>query len=408
MPAALDGLRVLDLSRVLAGPSATQLLGDLGADVIKVERPGRGDDTRSWGPPYAKNADASEGPSAYFLSANRNKRSIAIDLATDAGAALVRRLAKTADVLVENYKVGDLARRALDYASLRAECPRLVYCSITGFGQTGPRASESGYDFVVQALGGIMSLTGEADREPVKVGVGIADLMCGMYAATAILAALRHRDRTGEGQHVDIALYDTQVAWLANEGTSYLVTNERPMRRGNAHATIVPYRVFATRDGHLVLAIGNDLQFRRFVEVVGRADRANDPRFATNDARVRHRAECDALASEILGARTTADWLALLGSAGVPCAPVRTVDQVFADPHTQARAMQIAMEDPTLAGGRVSLIGNPIHASATPPIYRHAPPRVGQHTREILEEQGLTSGEIDALIADGAVIIPAR
>jgi crotonobetainyl-CoA:carnitine CoA-transferase CaiB-like acyl-CoA transferase len=398
---------VLDLSRILAGPSATQLLGDLGADVIKVERPGCGDDTRGWGPPYAHAADGSEGPSAYFLCANRNKRSIAIDLASEDGVALVRRLARSADVLVENYKVGDLARRGLDYASLRGECPRLVYCSITGFGQTGPRAGESGYDFVAQALGGIMSLTGEPDGEPVKVGVGIADLMCGMYAATAILAALRHRDRSGVGQHLDLALYDTQIAWLANEGTSYLLTGERPTRRGNTHATIVPYRVFASRDGHVVLAIGNDAQFTRFAELVERPELGSDARFATNDARVRHRASCDACVGDILATRTTDEWLTLLGPAGIPCSPVRTLDGVFADPHTRAREMRIAIDDASLASGHVSLIGNPIHASATPPSYRRAPPRVGEHGAEILGELGLSTDEIDALAARGA-FSPAR
>ena len=291
---------MLDLSRILAGPSATQLLGDLGADVIKVERPGRGDDTRGWGPPYASGPDGSVGPSAYFVAANRNKRSIAIDLAHDEAPALIRRMARSADVLVENYKVGDLARRGLDYASLARECPRLVYCSITGFGQTGPRSGDAGYDFVAQALAGTMSLTGEPEREPVKVGVGIADLMCGMYAATAILAAIRHRDRHGEGQHLDIALYDTTVAWLANEGQSWLVTGQRPVRRGNAHATIVPYRVFRTRDGHVVLAVGNDLQFGKLALLVGQPELARDPRFATNDARVRNREACDALVGGIM------------------------------------------------------------------------------------------------------------
>ncbi len=407
MAGALDGLRVLDLSRVLAGPSATQLLGDLGADVIKVERPGRGDDTRGWGPPYARAPDGGRGPSAYFLAANRNKRSIAIDLASDEGAALVRRMARSADVLVENYKVGDLARRGLDWASLRAECPRLVYCSITGFGQTGPRASEVGYDFVAQALGGIMSLTGAPEGEPVKVGVGIADLMCGMYAATAILAALRHRDRHGEGQHLDLSLYDTQIAWLANEGQSWLVTGERPRRRGNTHATIVPYRVFPTADGFVVLAIGNDLQFARFAEVVGRPGLALDPRFATNDARVRNRAACDDEVGGIVRARTTDAWLALLGPVGVPCSPVRTLDEVFEDPHTGARAMRIEMATPHVERGQVPLIGSPIHASATPPTYRHPPPAVGEHGREVLEELGLSPSEIDALVAAGVVALAA-
>ena len=403
MNGPLDGLRVLDLSRILAGPSATQLLGDLGADVIKVERPGRGDDTRGWGPPYAEDASGGRGPSAYFMAANRNKRSIAIDLASDEGARLVARMAERADVLVENYKVGDLARRGLDYETLRPRCPGLVYCSITGFGQSGPRSGEAGYDFVAQALAGIMSLTGEPEREPVKVGVGIADLMCGMYATTAILAALRHRDRTGEGQHLDVALYDTTVAWLANEGTSYLTTGARPARRGNAHATIVPYRVFRTSDGHVVLAVGNDGQFRRLCELVGEPAVAQDPRFATNDARVRHREACDRTVAAWMAARSTEAWVALLSAESVPCSPVRSVDQVFADPHTQARGMEVAIHDPTLARGEVRLLGNPIHASATPPTYRRPPPRVGEHGREVLEELGLATAEIEALAARGVV-----
>ncbi len=403
MNGPLDGVRVLDLSRILAGPSATQLLGDLGADVIKVERPGRGDDTRGWGPPYAEDAAGGRGPSTYFLSANRNKRSIAIDLASDDGARLVARMAERADVLVENYKVGDLARRGLDHASLRGRCPGLVYCSITGFGQTGPRSTEAGYDFVAQALAGIMSLTGEPEREPVKVGVGIADLMCGMYATTAILAALRHRDRTGEGQHLDIALYDTTVAWLANEGTSWLTTHRPPARRGNAHGAIVPYRVFRTSDGFVVLAVGNDGQFQKLCELVGEPAVAQDPRFATNDARVRHRDACDTAVAAWMRARTTDAWVALLSAAGVPCSPVRTLDQVFADPHTQARGMEIGIPDPTLARAEVRLLGNPIHASATPPTYRRPPPRVGEHGREVLEELGLETAEIDGLLARGVV-----
>ena len=297
----LDGVRVLDLSRILAGPSCTQLLGDLGADVIKVERPGSGDDTRGWGPPFVEASEpGARALSAYYLCANRNKRSIAIDLAAPEGAALVRRLARESDVLVENFKVGDLARYGLSYGALRAEHPRLVFCSITGFGQTGPLAPRPGYDFLAQAMGGLMSLTGAPDGEPVKVGVGIADLMCGMYAAVAILAALRHRDRTGEGQHLDLSLYDTQIAWLANEGVSHLTTGQLPVRRGNAHPTIVPYQAFETADGWVVLAVGNDAQFARFCALAGLDDMPGDPRFTTNAARVEHRDACVARVREAM------------------------------------------------------------------------------------------------------------
>ncbi len=422
---ALEGIRVLDLSRILAGPSATQLLGDLGADVVKVERPGAGDDTRGWGPPYARAGDGSDAASAYFLSANRNKRSIAVDLACDAGSALVRRLAAASDVLVENYKVGDLARRGLDYASLKDACPRLVYCSITGFGQTGPRAQQLGYDFVAQAMGGIMSLTGEPEGEPVKVGVGIADLMCGMYASVAILAALRHRDRVGVGQHIDLALFDTQLAWLANEGVSHLVTGETPKRRGNAHPTIVPYRVFRTSDGFVVLAIGNDAQFRRFCAAVDaplggdppigsalssapvrerlRERSCRDPRFATNDARVRNREAIEALVAEILGERTTAAWIELCERADVPCAPVSTVSEAFADPQAVARGMRVEVESSAFAGGSVPLIGNPIRLSETPVSYRRAPPGVGVDARDVLLSYGLSEDEIASAVSEGAV-----
>jgi crotonobetainyl-CoA:carnitine CoA-transferase CaiB-like acyl-CoA transferase len=398
-PGSLDGVRVLDLSRILAGPSATQLLGDLGADVVKVERPGAGDDTRGWGPPYARAADGTQGPSTYFLSANRNKRSIAIDLSTDAGAALIRRLAASSDVLVENYKVGDLARRGLDYASLRSACPRLVYCSITGFGQTGPRAAQVGYDFVAQAMGGIMSLTGDPEGEPVKVGVGIADLMCGMYASVAILAALRHRDRTGAGQHIDLSLFDTQLAWLANEGVSHLVTGAAPKRRGNAHPTIVPYRVFATSDGFVVLAIGNDGQFRRFCEAA-ETTLGGDARFATNDGRVRDREACEAAVAELMAAHSTSTWIERLARADVPCSPVNTVGEAFADPQAVARGMRVEIASARFEGGSVPLIGSPIRMSETPVTYRRAPPEIGADARDVLSSYGLTEDEIASALRD--------
>ncbi|MBZ0116665.1 MAG: CoA transferase [Sandaracinaceae bacterium] len=380
----LAGVRVLDLSRILAGPTCTQLLGDLGADVVKVERPERGDDTRAWGPPFTEPADGEAPQSAYFLCANRNKRSVAIDIATDDGAALVRRLAARADVLIENYKVGALARYGLDYASLAL--PRLVYCSITGFGQTGPRARGVGYDVLAQAMGGIMSLTGEPEGAPMKVGVGIADVMCGMYACVAILAALRHRDRTGEGQHLDIALLDTQVSWLINAGADYLVSGRPPARRGNAHPHIVPYQLFETHDGHVVLAAGNDEQFARMCEVMVLERLAYDPRYATNAARVVNRDTLIPMLAARLRERTSADWERALSEAGVPCGPVHDVAQVFSDPQVLHRGMQVRMAQPRASSGHVDLIGNPIHASRTPPTYRRPPPALGEHKDEVIAD----------------------
>jgi crotonobetainyl-CoA:carnitine CoA-transferase CaiB-like acyl-CoA transferase len=378
---ALTGLRVLDLSRILAGPSCTQLLGDLGAEVWKVERPGHGDDTRGWGPPFAGAEGAEE--SAYFLSTNRNKRSLTIDFTTEAGGALVRRLALEADVLVENYRVGTLAQHGLDFASLHAIHPRLVYVSITGFGQTGARREEPGYDFLAQALGGIMSLTGPEDGPPYKVGVGIADQMCGMYAAVGLLAALRHRDRTGQGQHVDVSLLDTQVAWLANAGVATLMTGEAPPRLGNGHPHIVPYDVFACADGHVVIAVGNDAQLARLAGVLG-APWSEDDRFATNRARVAHR---DAMKAAI-EARTR-PWerdalVDALRAAKVPAGPVRTLPEVLDDPHLRERGARVRVEHETL--GEVELLGNPLHLSETPWSARRAPPPLGAHTREVLRE----------------------
>jgi crotonobetainyl-CoA:carnitine CoA-transferase CaiB-like acyl-CoA transferase len=408
MPALpLTGLRVFDLTRILAGPSCTQLLGDLGADVIKIERAGAGDDTRKWGPPYVKDAagnDTSE--SAYYLSANRNKRSITLDLSKPEGQKLARRLIAKSDIMIENFKVGDLAKFGLDYATLSRDFPRLVYCSITGFGQTGPYAPRAGYDMLAQALGGIMSITGPAHdgpgSQPYKVGVGIADLMTGMYAAVAILAALRHRDSTGEGQHIDMALLDTQVAWLANEGLNYLVSGKTPVRRGNAHPNIVPYEVFACADGFVILAIGNDGQFAKFCAFAGRAELAADPRYATNPARVANRAELVAIVNGITGAKPQSHWVEGLAKAGVPCSPVNDIAQVFEDPQVKARNMQIAM--PHASGQDVPLIASPIKMSKTPPAYRHPPPTCGQHTDAILEELlALSPSEIAALRKDGIV-----
>jgi crotonobetainyl-CoA:carnitine CoA-transferase CaiB-like acyl-CoA transferase len=342
-PAPLAGVRVLDLSRVLAGPWCGQLLADYGADVIKVERPGHGDDTRGWGPPFR--GEGAQRVAAYYLATNRGKRSVAIDIATPDGAAMVRALATHADVLLENYKVGQLARYGLDHASLAALNPRLVYCSITGYGQDGPYAQAAGYDFAIQATGGLMSITGEKDgtpgSEPQKVGVAVADLFTGLYATTAILAALHERGRTGRGRWIDAALLDTQVAMLANQASNYLVGGKTPKRMGNAHVNIVPYQVFATLDGHLVLAVGNDGQFARFCELAGRPEVARDPRYAANAGRVERRAELVPLVAQWMLERTTAQWIALLEPAAVPCAPILELPDVFRHPQVMARGMQV-------------------------------------------------------------------
>ncbi len=384
---ALNGVRVLDLSRILAGPSATQLLGDLGADVVKVEKPGEGDDTRKWGPPYIKdNEGRPTGESAYYLSANRNKRSIALDIATDAGREALYQLLSQADVLVENYKVGGLAQYGLDYAQLRHRYPRLVYCSITGFGQTGPYAKRAGYDFLIQGMGGIMSLTGEPEGTPMKVGVGIADVMTGMYAAVGILAALRHRDLTGMGQHIDISLLDSQIAWLVNAGTNYLAAQEPPTRLGNGHPNIVPYQVFDAADGPMILAVGNDAQFRRFCEVAGLDGLAQDERYASNAARVAHRDELCGRIQEALGQRPRTTWLEQLEAVGVPCGPVNDLRDVFNDPHVQARGAHLRMPCAWAQGGELNLLANPLKLSATPVTYRMPPPRLDEHAQQILAD----------------------
>ena len=383
----LAGLRVLDMSRILAGPYCTQLLGDMGADIIKVERPGTGDDTRSWGPPFVTGRDGRPTrESAYYLSANRNKRSLAIDMASPDGAEALRRIAARVDVVIQNFKPGGLAKYGLDHESLLALNPRLVYCSISGYGQTGPNASKPGYDLLAQGYGGIMSLTGEPDGEPMKVGVGIADVMCGMYAASAILAALRHRDATGQGQHVDIALVDTQIAWLINEGVNYLLSGRPPERRGNQHPNIVPYQVFATADGHVIVAVGNDAQFARFCALLGRPDLAADPRFATNPARLEHREVLVAILSGLIAERRKDELIAAMEAQKVPGGPVHTLPEVFASDQVAARQMKITMPHPLAESGTVDLIGNPIRFSATPVSYRRHPPACGEHSREILRE----------------------
>jgi crotonobetainyl-CoA:carnitine CoA-transferase CaiB-like acyl-CoA transferase len=396
-PQALAGVRVLDLSRVLAGPWCTQTLADLGADVIKIERPGSGDDTRAWGPPYLKDADGKDtSEAAYFLGANRNKRSLAVDLSTPEGQAIVRRLAGQVDVLVENFKVGDLARYGLDAPSLLAEHPGLVICSITGFGQTGPYAERAGYDYAVQGMGGLMSVTGERDDRPgggpQKVGVAVADLFTGMYATVAILAALRHRDATGQGQVIDMALFDTQLAMLANLGSNYLCSGKAPGRMGNAHQNIVPYQVFEASDGHLILAVGNDRQFAKFCEIAGHPAWATDARFATNAERVRHRELLVPLLEDAIRQRPRQDWLAALEAAKVPCGSINSIGEALADPQAQARGAVVPLPHPLTPGLR--LIASPMKLSATPVTYRHAPPLLGQHSDELLREAGCSAEEI--------------
>ncbi|MBY5975333.1 MAG: CaiB/BaiF CoA transferase family protein [Phaeobacter italicus] len=382
----LSGVKVLDLSRILAGPTCTQMLGDLGATVLKIENPrSGGDDTRQWGPPYVVDAEGNQSDlSAYFMSANRNKRSVEVDITTSDGQATIRRLAAHADILLENFKPGGLRKYGLDYDSLRKDFPHLVYGSISGYGQTGPNAHKPGYDLMAQGYGGIMSLTGEPDGRPMKVGVGIADVMCGMYACVGILAALRHKEQTGEGQQVDIALVDAQIAWLINEGVATLNTGSAPKRRGNEHPSIVPYGLYETADGHVILAVGNDSQFGRFLQFLGLEGLARDPRFATNPARLEHR---DALADIIVPAirqHTTDAVIAAMEERKVPAGPVQTLDQVFASDQVAARKMAIEMQS---EAGPVQLLGNPLKLSRTPVTYRHAPPTCGSST-DVLEQDG--------------------
>ena len=407
MPSALSHIRVLDLSRILAGPWCSQMLADLGADVIKVERPGTGDDTRGWGPPWLKDeSGADTDVAAYYLCANRNKRSVTIDITCAEGQELVKRLAAESDVVIENFKVGGLKQYGLDYASLRAINPRLVYCSVTGFGQDGPYAPRAGYDFLIQGLGGLMSITGRPDGEegggPMKAGVALTDILTGLYAANAILAALAWRDRSGEGQYIDLALLDVQVACLANQAANYLATGRSPARLGNAHPNIVPYQDFPTADGYMILAIGNDGQFARFCAEAGRPELAGDPRFATNAERVRHRATLIPLLKQLTVLRSTAEWIAALESLAVPCGPINTLADVFADPQVHARGLKVTIPHPV--AGTVPLVANPMKLSATPPDYRLPPPMLGEHTNEILATTlGLQDAEIERLRTDGVV-----
>lgn len=404
---ALSHIRVLDLTRVLAGPWCAQTLADFGADVIKVERPGAGDDTRHWGPPYLKDATGADtAEAAYYLAANRNKRSVTVDIATPEGQQIVRELAAQSDVVLENYKVGQLKKYGLDYESLRAVKPDLVYCSVTGFGQTGPYAHRAGYDFIVQGIGGFMSITGERDSEPgggpQKAGVAIADLATGLYSTIAVLAALAHRDRTGEGQYIDMALLDVQVALLANMNTNFLASGKPPVRWGNAHPNIVPYQTFQTSDGWIIVAVGNDGQFRKFVEAGGRPELADDERFATNPSRVRHRETLVPILAEMVKARGKADWIAVLEAAGVPCGPINELDEVFDNEQVVARGMQVSLPHP--CGADVKLVRNPIRMSATPPDARTAPPLLGAQTEDVLRDMlGYDDVRIAALKAKQAI-----
>lgn len=387
MSGALNGVKVLDLSRILAGPTCTQLLGDLGADVIKIENPASaGDDTRMWGPPYIGDGSGTATDlSAYFNCANRNKRSVGVDIATAEGQEIVKTLALQADIVVENFKPGGLAKYGLDYTSLKSVQPRLVYCSISGFGQTGPNAHKPGYDLMAQGFGGIMSLTGDPDGAPTKVGVGIADVMCGMYATVGILAALRHRDATGIGQQIDIALVDAQIAWLINEGTNYLTSGTLPVRRGNGHPNIAPYQVYQARDGHVIVAVGNDTQFQRFCAFAGLDTLAQDARFSTNPKRLQNRDALNKAIEDVLAGKSVDDIINGLQAVGVPVGPVNTLDRVFQSDQVAARDMKIALRNDT-ADADVPMIGNPLKFSETPISYRRAPPVFGQHTDEILKE----------------------
>jgi crotonobetainyl-CoA:carnitine CoA-transferase CaiB-like acyl-CoA transferase len=380
---ALSHIRVLDLSRVLAGPWATQILGDLGAEILKIEKPGEGDETRAFGPPFLDSGDAT-----YFLAANRNKRSVTIDFARPEGAALIKRLARRAHVVVENFKTGTLARYGLDYASLAAENPALIYCSLTGFGHDGPYKDKAGYDYLIQGMGGLMSITGQPDgapgAEPMKVGVAVSDLVTGLYTTIAIQAALIHQAKTGEGQAIDMALFDCQAAALANQAMNYLAGGMVPGRLGNAHPNIVPYQVFATANGYIILAVANDRQYRNFCKAAERDDLAGDPRFATNASRVAHRTTLVALLEPVLAARTTEDWIARLEAANVPCGPINRIDEVFADPQAIARGFKISMTHGK--AGPIDLLASPLRLSRTPPEYHLAPPVLGEHTHEVLTQ----------------------
>lgn len=408
-PAALDGIKVLDLSRVLAGPWCTQILADLGADVVKIERPGVGDDTRTWGPPFIKDANGNDTDQAsYFTACNRNKRSVTVDMATPDGQALLRQMAAQADIVVENFKTGGLKQYGLDQESLRAANPRLIYCSVTGFGHDGPYAERAGYDLMIQAMTGMMSITGRPDDVPgggpLRVGVALTDLFTGVYASTAILAALQVRDRTGEGQHIDMALLDVGMAILANQASAFLNTGKAPWRQGNTHPSLAPYQDFPTQDGAMLLAIGNNGQFARFCEAAGHPEWASDARFATNTLRVKHRGVLIPMMEELTRTRTTAAWVTLLEDKAVPCGPINDIAQAFDDAQVQARGLKVTL--PRDAGdGIASITGvaSPLRLTATPPVLRHAPPALGQHTQEVLAEMGIDAARFEALRSAGVV-----
>ena len=406
---ALAGIKVLDLSRVLAGPWCTQTLGDMGADVIKIERPGAGDDTRMWGPPFLQDADGNDTPqAAYYACCNRNKRSMTVDMATPEGKALLQRMATESDVVVENFKVGGLRAYGLDYESLKALNPRLIYCSITGFGQDGPYAPRAGYDLMMQAMSGMMSVTGRPDGEPgggpLRVGVALTDVFTGVYASTAILAALHVRHSTGLGQHIDMALLDVGIAILANQTTSYLNTGIVPQRQGNTHPSLSPYQDFDTADGSMLLAIGNDGQFARFADAAGKPEWAKDERFATTTQRVRNRGTLIPAMQEATRTRTTSDWVALLGTRAVPCGPINDIGQAFAEPQVQARGLAVTL--PRDAGDgiqQIAGVASPLRLSANPPVYRRAPPALGQDTDAVLAEMGFDAAAIERLRSAGVV-----
>jgi glutaryl-CoA transferase len=406
LPGPLSHIRVLDLSRVLAGPWAGQVLADLGAEVIKVERPGEGDDTRGWGPPFITNADGSRGDAAYYLSANRGKKSVAIDMARPEGQDLIRALARQSDIVLENFKVGGLKKYGLDYDSVKPLNPKLIYCSITGFGQDGPYAKRAGYDFMIQGMGGIMSITGLPDGEPgagpVKCGVAFADLFTGLYAVIGVLAALAHREQSGEGQFIDVALLDTQVAVLANQALNYLVSGSPPPRLGNAHPNIVPYESFETRDGHVIITVGTDRQFNEFCRIAGFKGVPEDPRFATNRARVQNRGELIPIIAKALRQRSTQEWVEALEGAAVPCGPINTIDQVFADPQVRHRGMHVDLK--RADGVKTPGIANPLRLSQTPVSYEIPPPALGADTMEVLTSLlGLNEAKITALKKAGVV-----
>jgi crotonobetainyl-CoA:carnitine CoA-transferase CaiB-like acyl-CoA transferase len=406
MTGPLTGIRVLDLTRVLAGPWATQMLADFGAEVIKIEKPGEGDDTRGWGPPFITNADGSRGDAAYFQSTNRGKSSVCIDIATTEGQALLKELAMRSDVVIENFKVGGLKKYGLDYETLRIAKPDLIYCSITGFGQNGPYANRAGYDFMIQGMAGIMSVTGQPDgtpgAEPMKTGVAFADVFTGLHAVIGITAALYHRAKTGQGQHLDLALLDTQVSVLANQALNYLVSGMAPTRLGNAHPNIVPYQTFATADGHIIMAVGSDRQFTEYCRILGVAALAQDARFATNRGRVENRNVLIPILEPLMRTRTTAEWTRLFEADAVPCGPINTIDQVFADPHVKARGLEKSLQRDDCV--MVPSVANPIVFSDTPNTYSSAPPRLGEGTARVLTEVlGKSEGEITALKLSGVI-----